>query len=182
MWRKDMSLCYSPRYLRFCEQRDGSGTGTHHIILQADGGTDDSSNLCHLSVDDHKRAHEILYEDNPGNQLAQRAYSVTRGLGHPLDETTRDKIRQAHIGKPHYQSRETKQKISEALTGKPLSDEHKKSVSVTVKNLWNDPEYVKKQKEAFSKKVYKKICKTCGTPFESNAMGSRYCSRCKGEI
>lgn len=184
---KNRILWYSPRYLEFCFSNNGSGNGTHHVVLVKDGGTDDDFNLVHLSVDDHKRAHEIMWEDNKdrgfdARQLSQRAYSVTRSLGHPSTEEGRYKMRMAKLGKPHYQSQETKQNISKALTGKKLSEEHKASTAKSVKKLWGTEEYRTKMTESLrarSSKLWNRVCKNCGRTFQSHACNARYCSDCK---
>ena len=143
-------LYYSSRYLSFCRDHDGSGEGEHHVILRADGGGD-GDNIVHLSVEDHKRAHEILYEENVENRLAQQAYSVTRGLGHPLDEVARDKIRQAHLGRTYDMPDYQRDHIAASLRGRSLSEEHKRATSDGVKELWKDPEY--REKQSKSRKV-----------------------------
>lgn len=180
-------LWYSPRYLEFCYANDGSGLGTHHIVLSKDGGTDDSFNIVHLSVENHKRAHEIMWEDNQNGsrearQLAQRAYSVTRGLGHPSTEEGRCKMRLAKLGKPHYQSQETKQNISKSLTGRKLSEEHKMATSKGVKRLWENQEYrdkVSKSLKNRSNKLWDRVCRRCGANFQSHACNARYCDDCR---
>lgn len=176
-------LDYTPRYLQFCSEHDGSGTGTHHITLRADGGLDED-NIVHLSVEDHKLAHEILYQDNLGVRLAQQAYSVTRGLGHPSTEAGRAKMRKAKLGKSHHHSQETKQKISTALTGKHLSVAHKRAVSQGVTKTWKNPMYrenmitlLKNRKN----KIYHRVCKRCGDLFDTHACNTQYCENCKKE-
>lgn len=174
-------LVYTDRYLEFCKSHDGSGEGTHHIILRADGGLDEG-NTCHLSVEDHKRAHEILYEDNPGNQLAQQAYSVTRGLGHPLDEDAREKIRVAHVGTTHDVSEETKMNISRSLTGRSLSEEHKQSTSEGIREKWKDQNYKDRVTEGLlnrKNKLWSRVCRKCDKEFLSNSCNARYCEDCK---
>lgn len=172
---------YSERYISFCKDHDGSGRGNHHVILRADGGTDES-NIVHLSIEDHKRAHEILYEDNPGNKLAQQAYSVTRGLGHPLDKSARDKIRVAHLGTTHEVSDETKDKISAALIGRPLSESHKKATSDGVTSRWKDDNYREKVTTSLlnrKNKLWSRVCRICGNEFTTNACNARYCNNCR---
>lgn len=176
-------LDYTLRYLNFCKEHDGSGTGIHHIVLRADGGTDED-NIVHLSVEDHKLAHEILYQDNLGVRLAQQAYSVTRGLGHPSTEEGRAKMRKAKLGKLHYQSQETKQNISKALTGKPLSEEHKRATARSVSKLWENSEYresIVRSLRNRKNKIYHRVCKVCGLEFTTHACNAQYCENCKKE-
>ena len=176
--REGSILNYSSRYLSFCREKDGSGRGNHHVILRADGGLD-GDNIVHLSVEDHKRAHEILYEDNPGNRLAQQAYSVTRGLGHPLDEVARDKIRKVHTGRTYDMPDYQREHISASLRGKTLSEEHKRATSNGIKELWKDPEYREKQLNARESRVYHHRCKSCDKEFISTAMATKYCDECR---
>ena len=114
----------------------------HHQTPRHAGGTDEPTNLAHLTVEEHAEAHLALYLEH-GRQQDWDAYhglagligkeelfynSSSRGGQAPLSEESKDKIRQAHLGKPKH-TEESKALISAARKGKALSEEHKAKIS-----------------------------------------------------
>lgn len=59
--------------------------------------------------------------------------SAKTNLGKHLSETTKNKISESKKGQFHYNSEETRKKISEANKGKHISEEAKKKISDTLK-------------------------------------------------
>ncbi len=119
-------------------------THKHHIIPKHMGGTDDPSNLIELTVADHAEAHRKLFEKHGcwQDEIAWKALSgqITS------DQARRESTRRAWLGSKHTPetkqriregikrsgvvrgplSEETKQKISQTLTGHAVSDETRK--------------------------------------------------------
>ncbi len=140
-------------------------THKHHIIPKHMGGTDDSSNLIELSVADHAEAHRKLFEEYGcwQDEIAWKALSgqITS------DQARREATRRAWLGRTHTseakqkiregikrsgfvrgpQSIETKQKISQSLTGHKVSDETRK--------LWSDQRKGKKVSNETRQKISK---------------------------
>ncbi len=102
----------------------------HHIIPKHMGGTDDSSNLIELSVEEHANAHKQLYE--------------TYGL-------KEDYIAWKALSGQISFSEATILAIKLANTGKKRSDEFKKQRSEQYKSI-NNPFYGKTHSEEFKQK------------------------------
>lgn len=113
----------------------------HHIVPRHMGGTDDSSNLIELTVEEHAEAHRKLWEQygNIKDYCAWKGLEGTIGkeeivrllmdpTGRVHTEETKQKISQSHMGKSKH-TEESKEKISEARKGKPLSEEHRAKIS-----------------------------------------------------
>ena len=117
----------------------------HHIVPKHAGGTDDPSNLVRLTVEEHAEAHKQLYEQHGreedriawlglsgqiGKEEAWRLAHAAANVGKKHSKETREKRRQSMFGKnTGPKSDETKRKLSAALKGKPLSQEHKNNIS-----------------------------------------------------
>lgn len=114
----------------------------HHINPRHNGGTDHPSNLYECSVEEHAELHLSLYLEH-GRQEDWDAFmglsgqvgkeelflaASSRGGQHKLSQESKDKIRQAHLGKPKH-TEESKALISTARKGKKLSEEHKTKIS-----------------------------------------------------
>lgn len=119
-------------------------THKHHIIPRHAGGTDDPTNIIHLTPEEHAEAHRVLFEMHGRWQ----DYIAWQGLAKRLskEEIHRSKSSLANIGRVPWhkgktigpRSEETKRKISEKLTGikrptgttrKPMSEETKRKIS-----------------------------------------------------
>lgn len=105
----------------------------HHIVPKYMGGTDEPSNLVKLTIEEHAEAHKILWEKH-GNW---QDYLAWQGLLNRIDkeELLRLKSHYTHIGKN--KSPEHRQKISDALKGRKLSEETKKKLSESRKGNQN---------------------------------------------
>ena len=93
----------------------------HHIIPRHMGGTDDSSNLVELTVEEHAEAHKKLYEEY-GRWEDWAAWQGLEKLI-PHAEMAREVSRLANLGKPsnyagHKASPELRKKLSLAKLGK----------------------------------------------------------------
>ena len=80
----------------------------HHIIPRHMGGSDDTSNLIKLTVEEHALAHKKLWEEH-GNEYDRIAWRCLSGI---IDGE------QARI-----------EAVKFAITGVPKSDEHRKKIS-----------------------------------------------------
>lgn len=113
----------------------------HHIIPRHAGGTDDSSNIVELTVEEHAEAHRILYEEC-GRKEDLCAWKGLSG------QWTKFQVHNyLRTGSKH--TEETKQKISDAKRGVRLTEEHKKKISASGKG--------KKQPESQKQKVADKL-------------------------
>ena len=154
----------------------------HHIIPKHMGGSDDSSNLIELTVEEHAEAHRLLYEKH-GNwqdylawqglskrisceEMAREAARLAN-TGKQLSQETRKKISKAKKGVKHSPehvknnslaqsgkvlSDEHKTKISSALSGRELSEEHKNNVGKKMKGRVMSEEWRRKMSEAAKKR------------------------------
>ena len=115
-------------------------TEIHHIIPRSEGGTDNSDNLVELTGREHFIAHKLLWMENPtfsrcaafmmmsnnrgiswGSTYELGRKQFNESLEHPLrNPKVREKQLEA-VGKP--KSKNHRNKISEALKGKPKSQE-----------------------------------------------------------
>ena len=128
----------------------------HHIIPKHMGGTDDPSNLINLSIEEHAKAHKVLWEQNgkwedyyawqglagiiPKQELIREIQRVAN-TGKFMSPETREKIRQANLGKKH--KPETIEKNRKWHKGKKLSDETKRRIQESRVNF-KQTEYQKK--------------------------------------
>ncbi len=105
------------------------------------GGTDDSSNLIELTVEEHAEAHRKLWEQygNIKDYCAWKGLEGTIGkeeivrllmdpTGRVHTEETKQKISQSHKGKLKH-TEESKEKLRQFRTGMKLSEEHKAKIS-----------------------------------------------------
>lgn len=118
----------------------------HHIIPRHAGGTDDSSNIIELTVEEHAEAHHKLFEEY-GRWQDQVAYRMLSGQISSY-EATIEAIKRTQTGRKHSEahnkaksdfakqrkwSDETRKKISESNKGRIISDEQKIILSKTHK-------------------------------------------------
>lgn len=115
---------------------------THHIHPRCLGGTDDESNLVHLSAKAHFILHYLLVKIHPNSsELWYAFYSMRNGFNQNPErrgqyfvtpriyELIKSNI--ARLGR----SEETRRKISETLTGKkrgPHSEVHRRNQSISM--------------------------------------------------
>lgn len=127
----------------------------HHIIPVHAGGTNDPSNIAHLTVEEHAEAHRKLYEEygrwqdklawmglsgrigkeeiirhRASLQMTHRLkFGDLKGMwvGRVRTTTSKEKISKSLKGKRF--STDHKSKISNSLKGKPKSEEHKSNLS-----------------------------------------------------
>lgn len=105
----------------------------HHIIPRSEGGLDDDDNLVRLTAREHYIAHKLLYLDNPniqsrvstfwfmsnehkiksGRVYEDVKYRFAKVMGRPLTEEHRNKIAEALRGKP--KSKESIEKMKANL-------------------------------------------------------------------
>jgi len=88
------------------------------------GGTDDSSNIVELTVEEHAEAHRKLYEQHGRweDNLAYKALSGAIGKEEIILERQREAGRRV-------KSPEERAKLSKSLKGRKLSAEHKANIS-----------------------------------------------------
>ena len=143
------------RIIEHGKQRQLTGyKETHHIIPRCLGGSDNADNLVDLTAREHFVAHQLLtkiYPNHRGLALAavmmtvssdvQQSYNRSKNRCYgwlrekansmPVSDETKDKIRQAMIGRKH--TEETKQKISrnspKLLLGKVFPESTRKKLS-----------------------------------------------------
>lgn len=94
-------------------------THKHHIIPKHMGGSDDSSNIIELTVEEHAQAHKDLFEKygNWQDEIAWKALSGRIGR----EEIIREVQRKTHLGKK--KSAESVEKTSNKLRGRKQSSE-----------------------------------------------------------
>ena len=110
----------------------------HHIIPKHMGGTDESSNLIELTVEEHAEAHRLLYEQH-GNWQDNVAWKALSG--HIGKEEI---IHQMHknMNKGRIPSEETREKMAAAKRGRKISDEHKKALNEGRRNSKNSEKHL----------------------------------------
>ena len=99
----------------------------HHIIPRHLGGTDDPSNIVHLTIEEHANAHKELYKKHGRwqDRLAWLGLSGQIGKEEMIMEIFKN--RKNRLGA--VLSDETKEKIRMAKKGVKLSEEHKKKIT-----------------------------------------------------
>ena len=100
----------------------------HHIIPKHMGGTDDSSNIVELTVEEHAEAHRKLYEEH-GRWEDNLAYKALSGA---IDKEEIILERQREAGR-RVKSPEERAKLSKRLKGRKLSAEHKANITKGLK-------------------------------------------------
>ena len=135
----------------------------HHIIPKHAGGTNDSSNLIELTIEEHAEAHRLLYETYGRiedkwawlglsgqigkDEILKQIASSQKGKNKP--EGHGEKV--SAFRKNFKYSEESKLKMSLAKKGKILTNEHKKNISLS--------SIGKKQPESQKQKVAEKLSK-----------------------
>lgn len=149
----------------------------HHIIPKHMGGTDESSNLVELTVEEHAEAHRLLWEEHQhwqdyvawqglsgriGKEEIIRNVSKLANLGKTMTESTKEKISKSSLGRLHTEeskrkmsllskgkklSEETKQKLKESHLGKKQSEETKLKRSLSLSGRKRPQEVIDKIKE-----------------------------------
>ena len=127
----------------------------HHIIPRCMGGKDDSVNLVYLTYEEHFFAHKLLVKIYPEHRNLIFAVAFmscgkdgTRYNNNKMYGYIRKRI--ADVRRNTAMSEETKQKISNTLTGKPRTEETKHNISVAKKGVpgvARSPETRKKMSE-----------------------------------
>lgn len=112
----------------------------HHIVPKCMGGTNDEDNLIDLYAREHFIAHKLLAKENPDNDKLVYAWwcmSVVRNKNtqerYELtpEEHEEAKIAYNNVNKGHSVSKETRNKISEALKKlPPPSEQTRKKLSI----------------------------------------------------
>lgn len=151
----------------------------HHIVPRCMGGDDSSENLVRLTAEEHYVAHQLLVKMHPNEpKLIFAAHKMTSDPhGHRSRNKLYSWLRQQHSAAmsemmlgvrrgPHTEL--TKQKISESKTQfyidnpekttkglklPPLSDEHKKQISLRFKGHTHSEEHIRKNSEAHKGQV-----------------------------
>lgn len=98
----------------------------HHILPKHMGGSDNSSNIMEVTVEQHAELHRMLWEQHGFWQ----DYIAWQGLSGRMnkEEIIREKIRLGNIGK--VLSEEHKKKIGLSSSGRKHTEESKKKMSV----------------------------------------------------
>ena len=112
----------------------------HHIVPKHIGGTDDSSNLVRLTVEEHAEAHRLLYEKYGRWQDKCAWLSLSGQIG--KDEIRRMKASEANKG-PRSGVRlkttiENAIKATDAWTGKQHTEDSKRRISESNKEYWGN--------------------------------------------
>lgn len=126
----------------------------HHILPKHAGGTDEPSNIIHLTVKEHAEAHRILFEQYGKKQdeiawkglagiigkeeivsevcrLAQKSAKVLRGIEHPYYGKKRPEHSAKLKGRKVTHSKEHREKLNNRFT-----DEYLKNVSNSIARDW----------------------------------------------
>lgn len=112
-------------------------TETHHIIPKCMGGDDSSENLIELYGREHMVAHKLLYKKYPNNSEIIFAYWMMAHTGAKERECSPEEYEEARKAFSQIMSGENnpakrlevREKLSNALSGKPKSEEHKRKLS-----------------------------------------------------
>ena len=131
-------------------------THKHHIIPRHAGGTDDESNIIHLTIEEHAEAHRKLFEQHGRwqDELAWKGLSgqigkeeiiarcVRSNLGKTFSAEHRKKISESQKGQYRPPaSVETRAKMSSSRMGKktgPRSEQAKKNMSDAQKKFFDE--------------------------------------------
>lgn len=102
----------------------------HHIVPRRMGGSNDPSNLIELSIEEHALAHKKLYEKygKLEDKIAWLCLSGKTEEGERLRKEL-SKIKFKEFLKDEEKVKSWKEKISNTLTGRLLTEEHKESIS-----------------------------------------------------
>jgi hypothetical protein len=135
----------------------------HHIVPKHMGGSNDPSNLIELTIEEHSRAHYVLWNQHGKEEdriawlslsrqintdEARRLTVILSNKRRQVSQQTRQKMSRSHLG--HSVSQHTKdkirktntgrkmpdsfsQKVSLGLTGRKLSESHKENISKSLK-------------------------------------------------
>jgi DNA-directed RNA polymerase subunit M/transcription elongation factor TFIIS len=148
----------------------------HHIIPKHAGGTDDSSNIIELTIEDHALAHKNLYEcyGRWQDRIAWLTLSGQIGKEDARILAIREGIKTRD--QSYFKTKEWSDKISKANTGKkrteahknnyrkPKSEEHKKKLAKHLLNI----EWTEERKKKISDTLKQKHkCPHCD--FQSNS-------------
>lgn len=140
----------------------------HHIVPKHAGGTDDSSNLVELTIEDHAIAHKVLYglygrwqdrcaweglSNIVGREqiIAESIAKSKRFKDGKHTEEAKTKISAANKGKKL--SKETRKKISDANKGKIYSEETKAKLSASNKGKKHSEETKRKLSKSLKGKT-----------------------------
>lgn len=124
----------------------------HHILPQSMGGTDASENIVSLTAREHFICHLLLTKITMGKDLVKMRKAIRymvcvpnkmRGLRYipnsRIFEIARKEAALANRG-----NREIAEKISQSMTGKVLSEEHKAKISEGLKGKIKSPDAAKR--------------------------------------
>lgn len=110
----------------------------HHIIPKHMGGSDDSSNLIELTVEEHAEAHRKLWEEH-GNEYDKIAWL---SLTNQIDNAEARILAVIEWNKNRIISDETKEKMSESMKKYYSNPENREKASKAtkdgVKHWWNN--------------------------------------------
>jgi len=183
-------------------------TESHHIIPKSLGGSNSTDNLIHLTSKEHFICHRLLTKMTEGEAKRKMCYAmkIMTSDRHSMRyiptsrtfEYVREQARQAQIGVPL--SKERRDNISKALTGKTLpektkqrmreahqhrpamSQETKNKIGKSNKGLIRSPETIQKIKEARKKQVIVTVqitCPHCGKQGGNRIMPRYHFDNCK---
>ena len=112
----------------------------HHIVPKHIGGTDDSSNLVKLTIEEHAEAHRKLYEESGRwqDRLAWLSLSkqIDKGEIHRMKASEANKGPRA--GRKLEATLENVIKATEAWTGQNHTEETKRRISESNKEYWGN--------------------------------------------
>ena len=120
---------------------------THHIIPRSEGGSNSKDNLVRLTPKEHFVAHKLLFLDNPNSieristmWLMSNEHKIQSGR---VYEQVRKSFLTKVMGRPKTQQH--KNKISQAHLGKPKSKEHVENMKASLpdRNGKMNPNYGK---------------------------------------
>lgn len=139
--KRSKNLHYINRYIKFIRSRTGvyieGKTHRHHILPKAKDmfpqfkSLDEFQwNSIHLTHREHFIAHWILSKAFPGSSQSRAFYYMTN-INHAIKSKEYEVAKQEHVAWTRIMTQcpERNKKISKALTGKPKSPEHIKSLT-----------------------------------------------------
>lgn len=142
----------------------------HHIVPRHAGGTDDGSNIAHLTIAEHAEAHRVLYEKY-GRWQDKIAWEMLSGQI-PFAEARLAANIASQTGRP--KSAEHRKKIADLRRGKRLPEDVRKKMSASRMGLLHSEETKRKISAAnIGKKIPEELVrkqalvrqKTDGTSF-----------------